>query len=103
MPGRVDSRKSPDLPSPSAMLVNRSKESFNWDDMISIEEHIPYFQSYKKQSLESAQTIKIKTNVAEFAQDLKLKQSKEPIFPYGREVSEDEIKKLVKNIPAPPT
>jgi hypothetical protein len=84
-------------------LVNWSKDTFNWGDMINIEEHIPYLRSYKKQPLESTQTIKVKPNVIEPVQDSRLNQVKEPVFPYGKVVSEEDIKKLVKNIPPPPT
>lgn len=94
-------------------LVNSSKDSFNWGDMVSIEEHIPYLRSYKQQPLQSTQTIEIKSTVTKPIQEVKLEQNildnqkneapLEPVFPYGRVVSEEEINKLVKNIPPPPS
>ncbi len=100
-------------------LTNWSKDTFNWSDMINIEEHIPYLSSYKKQPLQRVQTIETKTSPVNGILEVKLEQIKnqtekvsekqqeeappQPIFQYGRIVTEEDIKKLVKNIPAPPS
>ncbi|MHA1953187.1 MAG: hypothetical protein ACXAAM_04320 [Candidatus Heimdallarchaeaceae archaeon] len=100
-------------------LTNWSKDSFNWSDMINIEEYIPYLSSYKKHPLQMVQTIETKAGTVNTILEVKQEQIKSqtekgsekqqeetplpPIFPYGLVVTEEDIKKLVKNIPAPPT
>ena len=98
-------------------LTSWSKDAFNWSDMINIEEHIPHLNSYKEQPLQRVHIIKSKTHDIETSSEEivtekekkgekeieKIEPPLQPVFPYGRIVSKDEIKKLVEDIPAPPT
>ena len=87
--------------------------------MVNIEEYIPYLSSYQKEPLQMAQTIETKASAVNTILEVKADQIRketekesekqreetplQPIFPFGLVVTEEDIKKLVKNIPAPPT
>jgi len=100
-------------------FTNWPKDTLEWSNMINIENYIPYLSSYKEQPLRRAQTVEIQSKVINTLQEVnpkeiqnqqgkkpEIQQEKsplDPVFPYGQIVSEEEIKKLVKNIPPPPT
>jgi hypothetical protein len=100
-------------------FTNWPKSNFEWSNMVNFEEYIPYLNSYKKQPLDRAQKVEIEPSVISTIQETDLEQRQnqqdkvpevhqeeshaQPVFPYGHIVSEEDIRKLVKNIPSPPT
>ena len=91
-------------------LSKENRVSSHWNEVMRIDKLVPYLEVF---SDTSTHLLKSKEKEDEFAiskEDLLTKQkirkkavelSKDPIFPYGKEVSKEDIEKLVKNIPAP--
>ena len=89
-------------------LSNENQESFLWNNIIRIDKFIPYLEVYSDTSIHQLK-LKEEDLLTVNTENLPIKKKiqkepvhlqKDPIFPYGREVSKEDIEKLVKNIPS---
>jgi len=74
-----------------------SESSFSWSDFLNIERFIPDIKAKRK--LEKQETI-IDNQIE---QQIEEKKQYQPLTPFGKELPEEEISKLVKTIPPPPS
>ncbi|MCG3215326.1 MAG: hypothetical protein KAS63_01285 [Candidatus Heimdallarchaeota archaeon] len=90
-------------------LSNKNQTLDLWNDVIRIDKFIPYLEIYDDVSTQQVDTeekqevITANQKDVKATQTIQLEQSKNengPVFPYGIVVSEDEIDKLIKNIPS---
>jgi len=89
-------------------LSNENQESSLWNDIMRIDSLIPYLELYSdtgthqlKEKEDLLTVNKENVHTKQKIQKEPVHLQKEPIFPFGKEVSKEDIDKLVKNIPAP--
>ena len=93
-------------------LSDETQTLFLWRDIIRIDKFIPNLELYNNTIIQQEHTEKEKESTISQPENLaavqaiQIEQPKtgsEPIFPYGKTISEDEIKELIKKIPSPNT
>ena len=91
-------------------LSNENQETSLWNDILRIDMLIPYLEVFSDTAVQEVElkdteeliaTNKEKLPVKKEIQKKSVHLQNDPIFPYGKEVSKNEIDRLVKNIPAP--
>ncbi len=91
-------------------LSNENQDSFLWNDIMRIDKLIPYLEVFSDTTVQEVKVEATEEVLTVEKENLPIKKKiqkesvhlpKDPVFPYGKEVSKSDIDKLVKNIPAP--